>query len=88
MIRRWRSFFGANIPGYRKRKQTARGNALLGLFGGFLVAYIISEVALGRYMHPIHWLGAASGALVLYVGSYLWLLRRYYTQQTQRGTHG
>lgn len=86
MIQRWRSFFGAHVPGYRKRKQTARGNALLGLFGGFLFAYIISEAALGRFMHPIHWTAAGTVAILFYVGSYLWLLRRYFTRQLHHRT--
>lgn len=81
MLQRWRTFFGTAAPGARKRKQNARGNALLGLFGGFLAAYMISEVALGRFMHPIHWTAAGVTAVVLYIGSYLWLLRRYYTRQ-------
>ena len=81
MIQRWRTFFGTDAPGSRKRKQNARGNALLGLFGGFLLAYMISEAALGTLVHPIHWTAAGVTAVVLYIASYLWLLRRYYRQQ-------
>ncbi len=81
MIQRWRTFFGTATPGARKRKQNARGNALIGLLGGFLIAYITSEVVLGSFMHPLHWLAAGAVAVVLYFSSYLWLLRRSYVRQ-------
>lgn len=80
----WRSFVGSAAPGYRKRKQRAQGNAMLGLFGGFLAAYIVSEFMLATRMHPVHWLGAAVGAVIVYLVTYLWLLRRSYTQQNRK----
>jgi hypothetical protein len=80
-MQRWRSFVGSNVPGYRKRKRRALGNAILGLFAGFLAVYMISEVALGFTPHPVHWLAAGVGAVVVYIVSYLWLLRRSYTRQ-------
>jgi ABC-type antimicrobial peptide transport system permease subunit len=87
-MQRWRTFFGSNVPGYRKRKQHARGNAILGLLGGFLVSYIISEVGLEFTPHPLHWVAAGVGAVAIYLVTYLWLLRRSYTQQINKKTHG
>ena len=72
----WRSFTGSDKPGYRKCRRQARDNALLFLFGGFVAAYVISEFALSRQIHPIHWLGAAIGTVMFYVVGYIWFLQR------------
>lgn len=88
MVQRWRRFVGSDAPGYRKRKQNARSNALLGLFGGFLAVYMVSEFVLASRMHPIHWLGAVVGAVVIYFVTYLWLLRRSYTRQIKKNILG
>lgn len=86
MRQRWRAFFGTNIPGYRKRRQRARGNALLGLLWGFLLTYVLSEVVLGMYAHLWHRVVAVAGAAVIYIASYLWLLHRYYARHTRPRT--
>ena len=42
-------------------------SALGGLVGGFFVAYIIAEAALGNSIHPLHWVVAAAGAAAGYL---------------------
>ena len=51
----------------------------LALFGGFLLAYLIAEGALAARPHPVHWVVALAGALVIAGSAYgitLWRLRR------------
>ena len=83
----WRSFFGRDVPGYRQRRRQARSSALMGLLGGFGVAYLISEFVLRAQIHPVHWVAAGASAIVVYLVSYLWLLRRAYARQLGKQTH-
>lgn len=82
----WRNYIGRSVPGYYQRRREARGGALLGLLGGFSVAYLFSEFVLQAQIHPVHWLAAGVGAVVIYLASYLWLLRRAYTRQLSKQT--
>ena len=76
----WQSFVGAHQQGYRKRRRAAAGNAFAFLFGGFAIAYLLSEFTMQRFMHPLHWGTAAFIALLIYVVAFVGLLRRSYTQ--------
>lgn len=60
-------------------KEEAMSTAYLALFGGFLLAYLIAEAALAARPHPVHWVVALTGALVIAGSAYgitLWRLRR------------
>jgi len=57
---------------------------VLFLFGGFTLAYMFSEFALSRMLHPLHWATAGLIAALLYAGSYIWMLRPLYLQQAAR----
>ena len=46
--------------------------AFLGLMAGFLIAYMGAEVALYLRPHPMHWLVAAIGGGVGYIGGLVW----------------
>lgn len=57
-------------------KEYAQSNAYLGVFVGFLSAYLGAEAVLAARPHPIHWLVAASGAALAGGGAYGITLRR------------
>ena len=60
-------------------KEEAVSTAYLALFGGFLLAYLIAEGALAARPHPVHWVAALAGALLIGGAAYgltLWRLRR------------
>ncbi len=78
----WRRFIGSATPGYRQRRREVAGQAILFLLVGFGVAYFVSEFALSQLLHPVHWATAVVSAALVYVGAYLWALRRLYAQQT------
>lgn len=59
-----------------KRRRDASGNAVIGLGGGFFLAYLLSEFALAGQNHLWHWLGAGVGAVVGWLVAYGWLLHR------------
>lgn len=80
----WQSFVGSHQQGYRKRRRDAAGNAFAFLFGGFAVAYLLSEFTMQRFMHPLHWATAVVIALLVYGIAFVWLLRRSYTQGITR----
>jgi len=84
-----RAYSARIIPkGYEKRRREAYGNAVIGLFVGFLVAYVLSELLLASYPHPWHWLGASVGAGIGYVVTRGWLLHRINVEQSaKRKTH-
>lgn len=65
-----------NIRGYEKQQREVRGNALIGLFAGFLAAYLLSELFLASQAHTWHWFGAAVGAAIGYWVAYYVLMRR------------
>ena len=81
MRRWWRQCIGSATSGHRQRRREAAGQAILFLLLGFGVAYFISEFALSQLMHPVHWATAVVSAVLVYVGAYLWALRRLYLQQ-------
>lgn len=66
----------------REAQGAGRGNALTELFGGFPVTYVLSEFVLATRIHAIHWRRAAVGTLLVYLVSYIWLLRREYTSRS------
>jgi hypothetical protein len=41
--------------------------ALVATLAGFLIAYLIAEVALYGYQHPLHWVAAFAGSAVGYL---------------------
>ena len=84
----WRAFVGSNVPGYRQRQRQARGNAVIGLLGGFSVVYLLSEFALTAQIHPIHWGAAGISAVAIYLASYVWLLRRSYMRHSRKHARG
>lgn len=88
----WTRFIGSATPGYRKRKREAAGQALMFMLFGFAVAYMLSEFALSRMLHPVHWAAAGISAVLLYVGAYIWMLHRLSVQQAalpaRRAPHG
>lgn len=77
----WRQYIGSATPGHRQRRREAASQAILFLLLGFGVVYFVSEFALSQLMHPVHWANAAVSAALVYVGAYLWTLRRLYLQQ-------
>lgn len=58
-------------------KEDAESFGYIGLFVGFIAAYLGAEAALAAQPHPYHWLAAAIGAAVvgeLAYGVTLWRL--------------
>lgn len=47
-------------------------SALVGLAGGFFLAFIFAEIVLGQSIHPLHWGVAALGAGAGYMGGLLY----------------
>ncbi len=47
-------------------------SALAGIMAGFLLAYLIAEMALYLRPHPLHWLVAAIGGGIGYAGGLAW----------------
>ena len=80
----WRTFVGSSVPGYRQCRRQACGSAVIGLLGGFGVAYMLSEFALQAQIHPMDWVIAGISAVAIYFASYLWLLRRAYTRHSRK----
>ena len=69
----------------RKREITPKEDAesfgYLGLFAGFIVAYLGAEATLAARPHPIHWLVVGTGAAL--VGGITFGVT--YWQRTRRG---
>jgi ABC-type antimicrobial peptide transport system permease subunit len=60
-------------------KEDAESAGYLGLFGGFILAYITAEITLAAQPHPIHWLVAGTGAVLIGAAAYgitFWRLTR------------
>lgn len=57
-------------PKKKKQRQRAEGFEIVGLGGGFLIAYLIARFTLTS--HPLHWLAAAAGGAIGYIIVFTW----------------
>ena len=60
-------------------KEDAASAGYIGMFGGFILAYVTAETLLAARPHPIHWLVAGTGAVLIGAATYgitLWRLTR------------
>ncbi len=63
----------------KKKGKQAGGPALIevvGLGAGALLFYLGAELLLLLSPHPLHWLAAAFGAVLGYLGGHVWYLAR------------
>jgi hypothetical protein len=63
----------------RKTKRSSSGLpfvAVVGTMSGFLLAYLVAEVVLSAKPHPLHWLVAATGAVLGAGLGYMWFRLR------------
>ncbi len=47
-------------------------SAMVGTMVGFLLTYLVAEMALYMRPHPLHWLVAATGGGIGYAGGLVW----------------
>ena len=63
----------------RKKSEQAGGPALIeviGLGAGALLFYMGAELLLLSKPHPLHWLAAALGAILGFIGGWMWYVAR------------
>ncbi len=46
------------------------------LFGGAFLGYLIARIALDGSPHPLHWLSGVVGAILGYLGGWIWYRAR------------
>ncbi len=46
------------------------------LFGGAFLGYLIGRIGLNGYPHPLHWLSGGLGAVIGFLGGWIWYRAR------------